>query len=46
MSNEFVNKVYKVLNPVVDNWVDFNLYILNFLNKYAEMEKAEVEVVD
>ena len=26
--------------------VDFNLDILNFLNKYAEMEKAEVEVVD
>lgn len=25
--------------------VDFNLNILNFLNKYAEMEKAEVEVV-
>jgi hypothetical protein len=26
--------------------VDFNLYILNFLNKYAQMEKTEVEVVD
>ena len=26
--------------------VDFNLYILNFLNKYAEMEKVEVEVIE
>lgn len=26
--------------------VEFNLDILNFLNKYAEMEKAEVEVVE
>lgn len=26
--------------------VDFNLNILNFLNKYTQKEKAEVEVVD
>ena len=24
MSNDFVKEVYKVLNPVVDNWVDFH----------------------
>lgn len=24
MSNDFVKEVYKVLNPIVDNWVDFH----------------------
>ena len=32
MENEFVNEVYKTINPVVDNWVDFHA-------KYCEISE-------